>query len=182
MKHSKGLKTLREKCEFTIYVYITNALEIGWPVEAISLRLLIIKTIYNFEMKKYTPLFIAAALHALMLIGIASANIVFAESISFRQVLQQGTVMGFRHYEGKQVWEQLRIGQSLTLMREPENPHDAQAIRVEWNGHKLGYVPRADNSDLARLIDNGTAVEARISKLEKSRRPNNRVRFEIYLQ
>jgi hypothetical protein len=89
--------------------------------------------------------------------------------------------MGFRHYEGKQVWEDLRVGQSLTLVRESENPHDGQAIRVEWQGHKLGYVPQADNVDLARLMDNGASVEARITKLEKSRRPNNRVRFEIYL-
>ena len=99
-----------------------------------------------------------------------------------RELLQLGTVMGFRHYEGKQVWEELHVGQALTLVREVDNPHDAQAIRVDWQGHKLGYVPRADNIDLARLMDNGTAVEARITKLEKSRRPNNRVQFEIYLQ
>ena len=98
-----------------------------------------------------------------------------------RELLQLGTVMGFRHYEGKQVWEELQVGQALTLVREADNPHDAQAIRVDWQGHKLGYVPRADNIDLARLMDNGTAVEARITKLEKSRRPNNRVQFEIYL-
>ena len=98
-----------------------------------------------------------------------------------RELLQLGTVMGFRHYEGKQVWEELHVGQALTLVREVDNPHDAQAIRVDWQGHKLGYVPRADNIDLAHLMDNGTAVEARITKLEKSRRPNNRVQFEIYL-
>ena len=98
-----------------------------------------------------------------------------------RQVLQQGTVMGFRHYDGKAVWENLQVGQALALVREPDNPHDSQAIRIEWQGHKLGYAPRADNTDLARLIDNGASIEARIIKLEKSRRPNNRVRFEVYL-
>lgn len=104
-----------------------------------------------------------------------------ATAATARELLQLGTVMGFRHYEGRQVWEELHVGQPLTLVREADNPHDAQAIRVEWQGHKLGYVPRADNIDLARLMDNGTAVEARITKLEKSRRPNNRVQFEIYL-
>ena len=89
--------------------------------------------------------------------------------------------MGFRHYDGKEVWPELRVGQLLTLVRESDNPHDSQAIRVEWQGHKLGYVPQADNSDLARLIDNGANIEARITKLEKSRRPNNRVQFGVYL-
>ena len=116
----------------------------------------------------------------LLLGSIATSSTRAAASFS-RELLQLGTVMGFRHYEGKQVWEELRVGQALALVREADNPHDAQAIRVEWQGHKLGYVPRADNIDLARLMDNGTAVEARITKLEKSRRPNNRVQFEIYL-
>src|SRR5689334_23732236 len=34
---------------------------------------------------------------------------------------------------------------ALDLVREPENPHDANAVRVEWRGRKLGYVPRRDN-------------------------------------
>ena len=117
---------------------------------------------------------LAAALLLALLCGATNAQEV-------RELLQLGTVMGFRYYEGKALWPELRVGQMLTLVREPDNPHDTQAIRVEWQGHKLGYVPRADNIDLARLMDNGAAVEARITKLEKSRRPNNRVQFEIYL-
>jgi hypothetical protein len=117
---------------------------------------------------------LVAALLLALFCGAANAQEV-------RELLQLGTVMGFRYYEGKAVWPELRVGQMLTLVREPDNPHDTQAIRVEWQGRKLGYVPRADNIDLARLMDNGAAVEARITKLEKSRRPNNRVQFEIYL-
>lgn len=116
-----------------------------------------------------------------LLLGATATSPAHAATSFSRELLQLGTVMGFRHYEGKQVWEELRVGQALALVREADNPHDAQAIRVEWKGHKLGYVPRADNIDLARLMDNGTTVEARITKLEKSRRPNNRVQFEIYL-
>ncbi len=98
-----------------------------------------------------------------------------------RQILQTGSVMGFRHYEGKQVWNDLHIGQKLLLIREPDNTYDSQAIRVEWQGHKLGFVPKADNIDLARLMDNGTRVEAKITALNRTRRPNNRVVFEVYL-
>jgi hypothetical protein len=90
-------------------------------------------------------------------------------------------VHGFRHYEGKAVWQNMKVGDKLALIREPENPHDPKAVRVEWHGHKLGYVPRDDNVDLARLMDNGDRVEARITKLAKTRRPNNRVQVEIYL-
>ena len=125
-----------------------------------------------------TRTWVAVALAWLVLAPAAPA---LATTGYAREVLQLGTVMGFRHYDGKAVWKDLHAGQLLTLVREPDNPHDAQAVRVDWQGHKLGYVPKADNIDLARLMDNGTAVMARITKLEKSRRPNNRVQFEVYL-
>ena len=119
-----------------------------------------------------------ATLLAALLLALFSCS---AKAQEVRELLQLGTVMGFRYYDGMAVWPELRAGQMLTLVRESDNPHDRQAIRVEWQSHKLGYVPRVDNVDLARLMDNGAAVEARITKLEKSRRPNNRVQFEIYL-
>jgi hypothetical protein len=36
----------------------------------------------------------------------------------------------------------LAVGSLLTLVREPENPYDPNAIRVEFNGKKLGYIPK----------------------------------------
>lgn len=73
----------------------------------------------------------------------------------------------------------MKVGDPLMLVREPDNPHDAKAVRVEWRGQKLGYVPRRENADIARLMDNGTKLEARISRLLESRDPWQRVRFEI---
>lgn len=44
----------------------------------------------------------------------------------------------------------------LTLRREPDNAYDAQAILVLAAGsHKLGYIPRAQNSELAARMDAG---------------------------
>lgn len=71
----------------------------------------------------------------------------------------------------------MKVGDVLTLAREPDNPYDAKAIRVEWNGHKLGCVPRRENVDIARIMDSGTRLQARISRLLKSRDPWQRVRF-----
>jgi hypothetical protein len=98
-----------------------------------------------------------------------------------RILLQHGAVHGFRYYDGKAVWKEMKAHDLLSLVREPDNPYDSKAVRVEWQGHKLGYVPRDDNVDLARLMDNGNRIEARITQLAKTRRPNNRVQLEIYL-
>ena len=92
-------------------------------------------------------------------------------------VLQRSPLAAFRHYEGREAWPGLRVGEPLALAREPDNPYDANAVRVEWRGRKLGYVPRRDNAAVARHLDRGTALEARIAALRQNR--NRTVRIEL---
>ena len=96
-------------------------------------------------------------------------------------LLQSSPLAGFRYYEGKQLWSEMKVGDPLQLIREPDNAHDPNAVRVEWQGHKLGYVPRADNEALAKFMDRGSKAEARITRLKKSRNPWQRMEFEVYL-
>ena len=44
---------------------------------------------------------------------------------------------------------------SFALVREPDNPHDPNAIRVELGGLYLGYVPRQIAKKLAPQMDAG---------------------------
>ena len=99
-----------------------------------------------------------------------------------RLLVQSSPLAGFRHGEAAQVWTQLRNGDSLDLVREPENPHDANAVRVEWRGRKLGYVPRSENGALAWAMDRGDALKARVSRLIEHRNPRKRIEFEVYLE
>lgn len=97
------------------------------------------------------------------------------------EILQTSPLAGFQHYAGAALFPLMNIGDRLTLHREPDNPYDAKAVRVEWHGSQIGYAPRADNVDLARLMDHGTRVEGRILHLRKARDPWQRVLIEIYL-
>lgn len=73
-------------------------------------------------------------------------------------------VAGTAYYDIKSVAETLEVGQELVLKREPDNPHDALAIEILTLGQmKLGYVPRADNPVLARLMDAGKTLSARLA-------------------
>jgi hypothetical protein len=96
-------------------------------------------------------------------------------------LLQDSPLAGFQYHEGRALWSQMQVGDELTLVREPDNPHDARAVRVEWRGHKIGYVPRRENTDVARLMDGGQALAARIVRLAEVRDPWSRVRFEILI-
>ncbi|MBM3342091.1 MAG: HIRAN protein [Betaproteobacteria bacterium] len=96
-------------------------------------------------------------------------------------IVQQSPLAGFQYYDGKALWNEMKVGDVLTLVREPDNPHDANAVRVEWKGSRLGYIPRRENADVARQMDRGAAVKARIVKLTEARNPWQRVLFEVYV-
>jgi hypothetical protein len=98
-----------------------------------------------------------------------------------RIIVQQSPLAGFQFYDGKALWDEMKTGDALTLVRERDNAHDANAVRVEWNGNRLGYVPRRENTDVARQMDRGAAVKARIVKLTQARNPWQRVLFEVYV-
>lgn len=117
----------------------------------------------------------AIALLCLLLALPASAE------VSERILLQASPLAGFQYYHGKQVWGEMREGDALELVREPDNAHDPRAVRVEWHGIKLGYVPRRENEAVARLLDRGSRLEARITRLVKSRNPWQRMLFEVYV-
>jgi hypothetical protein len=102
-----------------------------------------------------------------------------AHAASARIVVQHAPLAGFVYYDGEAVWERMKRGDRLTLTREPENPHDGNAVRIEWQGHMLGYVPRKDNADLARQMDRGARPEARITELGKAANGRHRISYEI---
>ena len=63
----------------------------------------------------------------------------------------------------------MSAGDRLEMVREPGNPHDPNAVRVEWRGRMLGYLPRMDNAAVARQLDRGAALQARIARLKENR-------------
>jgi len=80
-----------------------------------------------------------------------------------RVFLQATAVAGTAYYEAGRVRRRMRRGDALVLRREPTNPHDKLAIEVfTAAGAKLGYVPRAINPPLARLMDAGFRLETRV--------------------
>ena len=95
-------------------------------------------------------------------------------------LVQSSPLAGSQYYALSSVWGEIRPGDKLLLKGEPENRHDANAVRVEWNGHQLGYVPRAENQALAAAMDRGDKVEARW-QMKRHPQPWQRVEFEVYV-
>ena len=114
--------------------------------------------------------------------GVAGAQPASSSGARIILVVQSTGLAGFAHYEAAALWDALREGDPLALRREPENRHDPNAVRVEWRGHMLGYVPRRNNAALAWALDRGHALRARIVRLRPHPNPARRIVFEVYLE
>jgi hypothetical protein len=100
---------------------------------------------------------------------------------TIKMLVQSSPLAGFQYHAAPALWSELRQGEHLTLIREPDNPHDANAVRVEWRGQMLGYLPKAENRAVAAEMDRGGRVEGRIARLREHRNPWQRVLIEVFV-
>lgn len=81
-------------------------------------------------------------------------------------------VAGLRHhaYAGPGAVAALALGEELTAVREPRNPHDRDAVRLDdCNGQTLGYVPAVQVRPYARLLDAGYALRVVVDFADERR-------------
>lgn len=77
----------------------------------------------------------------------------------------------FQYHHGETLWPQ--------LVREPDNHFDDRAVHMEWQGYKLGCIPRLDNAAVSQLLDRGERLEAVIAGLQNSSNPWVRLMVEV---
>jgi hypothetical protein len=111
----------------------------------------------------------------------AAAAVAIAADGSVQIMVQTSLAAGLSHHDARSVWEHLRVGERLELVRETDNPHDPNAVRLDWHGHALGYIPRTENESVARQLDRGNALEARITAIGMHRNHRRKLEVEIYL-
>jgi hypothetical protein len=105
-----------------------------------------------------------------------------ATAESVRLLVQRSPLAGSQYYAVTELLPRMQVGDTLDLVREAGNRHDRHAIRVEWRGHKLGYVPRRDNRAVAEALDRGDRLVARIVRLGDDPDPWRRLEFEVFAE
>ncbi len=94
-------------------------------------------------------------------------------------LIQSSPLAGSQFHDLAEVVSHIQVGDTLTLQRDSTNPHDSNAIQVLWQGHLLGFVPRRENKAVARAMDRGDPLVARVVALRPDESPWRRLRFEI---
>ena len=83
-------------------------------------------------------------------------------------LIDETRVAGTTHVHGIDgIVEGLEVGMGLRLEREPGNLADSWAIRVYAGDERIGFVPADCNEVLARLMDGGKALSAKLTGKEK---------------
>jgi len=96
-------------------------------------------------------------------------------------LIQESPIAGFQYYDGDEVFAELGVDSPLLLVREQDNRYDANAVAVYYKQYKLGFVPRADNTAVAQMLDRGERLSAKVVELTMNKNPWERVRFAVML-
>lgn len=90
---------------------------------------------------------------------------------------------GFTYWDGAEAFDKLKIGFRLRFEREPDNKYDPKAVAIHFEGYKLGYVPRADNSEIAKLCDQGYShiFDVRINRISADQHTENQIGVVVHI-
>lgn len=68
--------------------------------------------------------------------------------------------------ERQEIIKRCRVGDKLDLIREPDNPHDAYAVKVcRQTGEQIGYIPAHLAREISEAFEKGARIDAEISDL-----------------
>ena len=88
---------------------------------------------------------------------------------------------GTSYIKDEAVFNEMKVGDRMVLLREPDNRFDENAILVLDNKkRKAGYIPEKDNIVFARLMDAGKFLVAKVIRLEE-KGSFRQVNISIYL-
>lgn len=79
-------------------------------------------------------------------------------------------IAGFQFHDGALVLNELKAGDALELVPEPDNPYDPGAVAFKYKGAMLGYVPGDQSGPLSVMMHYGHAgvFECRVLQVAPS--------------
>ena len=112
-----------------------------------------------------------------------------------RTLYKECQIAGITFHDLSDIWDELYVGAELALIRQKDNEHDEYAIAValadDYDGDPddfdfnliLGYVPRTENEELAKMMDMGwnEAFECELSQMKGSNPYKGSLHMKIYI-
>jgi HIRAN domain len=91
-----------------------------------------------------------------------------APQLAERGLWVAGVAGAGRHHGEALQSDEAEPGSRLSLRRDPDNPHDANAIAVDAGEEQVGWVPRELAAELAPELDGGKAWSAVVLREQRA--------------
>ena len=101
------------------------------------------------------------------------------EAPARRYLLNNCFIAGFQNHEGPAVLRELKVGTPLALVRDVKNIFDRYAIRLEYQGRHVGFIPREQNRTVAELLEQGAPISCSITEVDRDAKLWEAVRIEV---
>ena len=70
-----------------------------------------------------------------------------------RYLLNKFSIAGFCFYEGPNLLEKMKPGDTLKIKPNTENIEDEYAVELHFKDTMIGHIPRSDNKHIFRLLE-----------------------------
>lgn len=93
-------------------------------------------------------------------------------------------IAGFSYWNWVKIFSKLKIGKKLKFKREHNNKYDKYAIAIYVKNEKIGYIPRENNFEIAKMIDAWyeKIFKIRINRISASEHPENQIWISIFIK
>jgi hypothetical protein len=104
-------------------------------------------------------------------------NHVFIENSNFSRVY---SCAGFQYNNGPQLRSLLRVNDRLTLVPEPLNKYNKNAVAIQWEEKKIGYIPDEYCKDIATMLSLGFELRAKIYEFHWGAYSYHKVKINVW--
>lgn len=91
-------------------------------------------------------------------------------------------IAGVYYQKPKKFAQDISENDNIILKREPENEYDNLAIALYYKNLKIGYIPKAKNEVIAKLIDAGKQFSGKIVKKINNNDYDIQLTIEIFMK
>ena len=90
-------------------------------------------------------------------------------------------IAGFKFHGGvlKATKGELDVGDVVTLVPDPNNAYDENAIEVRHDGEMIGFVPKAVNQKILPMLGSSTATLSRVDEEAALSEPWKAVQVQV---
>mgnify|MGYP003297165482 CR=1 FL=1 len=95
------------------------------------------------------------------------------------QYIRKRMIVAGSSYCESEAFEGLEVGSYFDLEAEPDNPHDSDAIKLVFNGHKIGYIAKSDRLAFVTCLKLGRKIYGVVTEINDGSFPT-KYEFETW--